>query len=314
MAVKAIMEYIDASDCNMEEGSLRMDANISVRPRGEKKLRSKIEIKNMNSFGNLQLAIEAEIKRQIAAYSLRPLDDPSTVIQSGTYRFDLEKQETIIMRQKEEAHDYRYFPEPDLVPLVLSEEDIDAIRRALPELPAQRMKRYLTELGLPPATASTLINDKPLCDLFEEASRLCKQSKNLANWLIVEFTGRLKEKGLVLVQSGIPSSHLATLVNLIEEGTITGKIAKKIADEMVAHPQKDPREIIKESPDYQPVSDSASIEPIVDQVLRDNPQSIADFKAGKGRAFDFLVGQVMKLTKGKAAPSIVNDLLAQKLK
>jgi aspartyl-tRNA(Asn)/glutamyl-tRNA(Gln) amidotransferase subunit B len=314
MAVKAIMEYIDASDCNMEEGSLRIDANISVRPLGEKKLRSKIEIKNMNSFGNLQLAIEAEIRRQVSAYSLRPLEDPALVIQSGTYRFDLEKGETVLMREKEEAHDYRYFPEPDLVPLHLSEEFIEQIRHSLPELPAQRMQRYLKELGLPPATASTLINDKPLCDLFEEASRLCKHAKHLANWLIVEFTGRLKEKGLVLVQSGIPSSHLATLVNLIEEGTINGKIAKKIADEMVAHPLKDPKEIIKESPDYQPLNDSAAIEAIVDQVLSENPQSITDFKAGKGRAFDFLVGQVMKISKGKASPAVVNDLLTKKLK
>lgn len=313
MAIRAIMLYLDASDCNMEEGSLRFDVNVSVRPKGEKTLRPKIEVKNLNSFAHMEMAIESEIRRQVRAYTLHPHEEHGQTIQKGTYRFDVEKKETVLMRQKEAAEDYRYFPEPDLVPLVLTDAYIDEIRRTLPELPHEKFKRYVSELKLPEYAASVLINDKPLSDYFEEALKLCTNAKNLCNWLTVEFAGRLKESGKTIAQAGIESAHVANLVNMIDRGIITGKIAKAVADEMLLHPGKDSELIVKENPDFQPVQDTGSIEPIVDQVLAANAQSIADYKAGKGRAFDFLVGQVMKATRGKASPGVVSELLHKKL-
>jgi aspartyl-tRNA(Asn)/glutamyl-tRNA(Gln) amidotransferase subunit B len=314
MAVRAIMQYLDASDCNMDEGSLRMDANVSVKPKGEKGLRPKVEIKNMNSFANMELAIEVEIRRQIQAYTLNPGHEHSKIVKAGTYRFDLERKETILMRSKEAAEDYRYFPEPDLPPVILTEKEIDAVRASLPELPHQRYKRYLSELGLPAYAAALLVNDKPLSDYFEEGLAICSNAKSLCNWITVEFVGRLKDTGKTPREAGITSHHIARLVNMIEKGTITGKIAKSVADDMVASPSKDPEQIVRENPDYQPVHDVSAIEPLVDQVLAENAQSVADFKAGKERAFGFLVGQVMKLCKGKASPSVVNDLLLKKLR
>lgn len=312
-ALKAIMEYLDVSDCNMEEGSLRFDANISVRLKTEKGFRNKIEIKNMNSFHNMEMAIESEIRRQIILYTQHPHEDPSKVLQSGTYRFDLEKKETVLMRQKEQAEDYRYFPEPDLVPLILSEKYIEEIRKDLPELPHDRYKRYTEQLGLTEASAATLINDRRMCLYFEKAHQTCKAAKSLCNWLIVEFAGRIKDSGKTLEETGIIPQHVANLVNMIETGAITGKIAKSVADDMVASPGKDCIDIVKENPDYQPLDDTASIEAMVDEVLKNNQQSIDDLKAGKTRAFAFLVGQVMKLCKGKASPNIVNEILTKKL-
>jgi aspartyl-tRNA(Asn)/glutamyl-tRNA(Gln) amidotransferase subunit B len=314
MAVKAIMEYLDASDCNMEEGSLRFDCNISVRKKGEKTLRNKIEIKNMNSFHYMEIALESEIRRQIREYTLKPHEDPSRVIGKGTYRFDPDKKEVILMRQKEEAEDYRYFPEPDLPPIRLTEAYIESIRAGLPELPHQRMKRYLAEFELPKGPTAILINDKRLADFFEEALKVAPYPKQVCNWITVEFAGRYKESGKSLISSGITSAQVGKLIHLIEQGTITGKIAKSVADDMVASPGKDPEEIVRQNPDYQPVHDTSAIEPLVDQVLAENAQSVADFKAGKAKAFAYLVGQVMKLCRGKASPTVVNDLLNQKLR
>ena len=312
-AIKAIMEYLDASDCNMDESSLRMDANISVKLKTEKELRPKIEIKNMNSFSNMELAIDAEIQRQIHLYTLHANKPPHEVILPGTYRFDPEKKGTVLMRTKESAEDYRYFPEPDLVPIVLSPEYIEGIRLSLPELPQQRLIRYVEVLNLPEATAITLINEKSLCDYFEEGLSICKNPKSLANWILVEFVGRIKDSGKTLKEFGLLSKEVASLVNKIEEGTLTGKIAKSVADDMVANPLLTCDEIIEKNPDYKPLSDTASIEKLIDQVLAENPQSITDYKAGKTKAFAYLIGQVMKLCKGTASPSIVNELLLKKL-
>lgn len=314
ICIRSIMNYLEASDCSMEEGSLRVDANISVRPKGEKSLRPKIEIKNMNSFHNMEMAIDAEIKRQINLYTLHPDKDPKDVISSGTYRFDPETKELILMRSKENAEDYRYFPEPDLLPIVLSKSYIEEIRASLPELPLQRFKRYVSNLSLSESTAYTLIQDKSLCEYFEKALVSCKNPKALSNWLVVEFTGRFKDSGISLEKSGILSQHVMELVNMIEEGTITGKIAKSVADDMVVNKGLSPKEIVKNNPDYQPISDTSSIEALVDQVLKENAQSILDYRAGKGRAYGFLVGQVMKLCQGKASPAIVNEILDKKLK
>lgn len=308
MAVKAIMEYINASDCNMEEGSLRIDVNISVRPMGEKTLRNKVEIKNMNSFHNMELALEAEIKRQITFYT----QYPDRKLEKGTFRFNLETGQTEMMRQKEEAADYRYFPEPDLVPIILTDAYIESVRAAMPELPYERYKRYLTELQLPEASAYLLVSNKALSNYFEEALQVCSNARNLANWILVEFAGRLKDTGKTLPETQIPSHQVGKLVQMIETGKITGKIAKSVADDMLAFPEKDCEEIVRENPNYQPMSDTSAIEALVDQVLKENPESVADFKAGKNRALGFLVGQVMKLSKGTASPQIVNEILLKK--
>ncbi len=313
MAVKAILQYIDASDCNMEEGSLRMDANISVRLKGETALRNKIEIKNMNSFSNMELALESEIKRQIKEYTQNPGKPVDEVIQQATFRWDPERKETVLMRRKEQADDYRYFPEPDLLPIILTDSYIDNIRRALPELPLQRERRYVKEYGLSLDNAFIITTDKLIADYFEEALKECNNPKILCNWVIVEFAGRLKDTGKNLVNCGIPPKHVGKLVCLIDNGVITGRMAKTIADDMLAAPGKDPEEIVAENSDYRPFNDEAEIEKMVDQVLAENPQSIVDFKAGRDKAFAFLVGQIMKMTKGKASPQIVNDLLKNKI-
>lgn len=313
MAVKAILQYIDASDCNMEEGSLRVDANVSVRLHGEKALRNKIEIKNMNSFSNMEMALESEIKRQIREYTNNPHRSYKEVIRQATYRWDPEKKQTALMRFKEDADDYRYFPEPDLVPIVLTDAFIEEIRQKLPELPLQRERRYVYQLGLSPHNAFTLTSDKPLADYFEECLKTCSNARNLCNWLIVEFAGRLKDTGKNMLNCGIPASQVAKLVNMIDKGTITGKIAKAVADDMLSDPSKDCELIVSNNPDYLPVSDLGEIGQFVDQVVTANPQSVADYNAGRDRAFGFLVGQVMKLSRGKATPQVVNDLLKQKL-
>lgn len=306
-AVKAILQYIDASDCNMEEGSLRFDVNVSVRKKGETTLRNKIEIKNLNSFNYLVQAAESEILRQIEAYS------KGEPILQATYRWDVEKKETVLMRRKEQADDYRYFPEPDLVPIILSQAYIDEVRASLPELPLQREKRYVKELNLPEATAFSLTYDKPIADYFEEALKATNNAKILSNWILVEFAGRFKDSGKSLPTSGIPAAHIGKLVDMIDKNVINGKIAKSVADEMMLHPSKDPALIVSENPDFQPMNDTSEIEKIVEDVLKANPQSIIDFKAGRDKAFAFLVGQVMKLTRGKASPQIVNDLIKSKI-
>ncbi len=313
-AIKAILEYIDVSDCNMEEGSLRVDANVSVRPKGEAGLRNKIEIKNMNSFSFMELALKAEIHRQIEEYLAHPDLPHSQVIKQATYRWDAEKKETVLMRRKETADDYRYFPEPDLVPIILSDTYIEEIRQGLPELPLQRERRYVNAFSLSKAQAYALTSDKGLADYFEEGVKECAQPKSLANWILVEFAGRLKETGKSLLTIGIPCCHLAALVNLIAEEKITGKIAKSVADEMVMRPGINPILLVQENPDYQPLTDEDEIQRHVQKVLTEHPQSIADFLAGRDKAFAFLVGQVMKLSKGKASPQRVNTLLHEGIK
>lgn len=314
MAVKAILQYIDASDCNMEEGSLRMDTNISVRPKGETDLRLKIEIKNMNSFSFMEMAIKSEIHRQIEEYLAKPHSPHDEIIHQATYRWDPEKKETVLMRHKETAEDYRYFPEPDLVPIVLTDEYIEEIRQTLPELPLQRERRYVRELGLSHHQAFILTSEKGLADYFEEALKDCSNARSLSNWLMVEFAGRLKDPSNSILTIRIEPKHVASLVNLIDTGKITGKIAKSVADEMIIRPGVSPEEIVAENPDYQPLDDLALIESYVDQVLSENKQSIVDYKDGRDKAFAYLVGQVMNLCKGKASPKIVNDLLNDKIK
>ncbi len=312
-AVRLIMLYLDASDCNMEEGSLRFDVNVSVRRKGEKTLRPKIEIKNLNSFRFLETALDEEIQRQIALYTDHPDSPWDDLVPPGTYRWDPERGKLFLMRRKESADDYRYFPEPDLVPIVLTQEYVDSIQNTLPELPHDRYRRYISTLGLTEHAAAVLINDKPLGDFFEEALKLCSNPRLLCNWIMVEFTGRLKDGGESILTLGIPPAHIARLVQMIDEKKITGRIAKSVADDMVKKPALDPESIVSKNPDYQPLSAVDAIEPLIDQVIEENAQTITDYRAGHEKAFAFLVGQVMKKTRGKASPQVVNDLLKKKL-
>lgn len=312
-AMRSVLQYLGISDCNMEEGSLRIDTNVSVRKKGEERLRTKIEIKNMNSFTFMGMALEAEIKRQIREYEANPDKDPDEVIIPSTYRWDFDRKETVLMRRKESADDYRYFLEPDLPPLILEQEYIDAIRAHLPELPYQREKRYIEKLELAHDAALILTSEKVLADYFEEALTACSNARGLANWVITEFPGRLKDQGLTLWNSGIAPLHVGQLVNMVEEGKITGRMAKEVADLMVKTPDKSPETIVSENPQFQPLTDESELEAIVDKVIAENAASVADYQAGKKKAFAYLVGQVMKATAGKAAPPTVNRLLHQKL-
>jgi aspartyl-tRNA(Asn)/glutamyl-tRNA(Gln) amidotransferase subunit B len=312
-AVKAILQYIDASDCNMEEGSLRVDTNISVRRKGEQELRNKIEIKNMNSFNFMNLAIKSEVHRQVELYLAHPNTPHEQVIQPATYRWDPERHETVLMRRKESADDYRYFPEPDLVPIVLTEAYIEEIRQGLPELPLQRERRYVNELGLSSHQAFVLTSDQALANYFEKANALCSNARSLANWILVEFAGRFKDTGESLLSVGITPEQIASLINLIDKGTINGKIAKSVADDMVSKPGLQPEAIVAANPDYQPLNDQDEIKKHVIQVITENKQSVVDYQAGREKAFAFLVGQVMKLSKGKASPAIVNQLIKEQI-
>ena len=217
------------------------------------------------------------------------------------------------MRSKEEAMDYRYCPEPDLPPLIITAAEIEQAKKELPELPAQRFARYVEKLGLSEYNASILVNDKHLSDYFEEALAAYDNASSLCNWVTVEFIGRTKESGCPLYETGILAEHIGKLVQFIHDKKITGRIAKEVADLMVETPGKDPELIIKENPNFQALTDTSAIEQLVDQVLAENGDSVEAFKAGKDRAFNFLVGQVMKLSKGQASPDIVKEILLQKL-
>jgi aspartyl-tRNA(Asn)/glutamyl-tRNA(Gln) amidotransferase subunit B len=309
MAIKSIMEYLDASYCNMEEGHLRIDCNISVRIRGETSLRERMEIKNMNSFTNMEMALEAAIARQIQEYEA----DPNARVGGGTYRFDLENKAIVLMRAKEGPEDYCYFPEPDLPHLLLSQEYIDDIRAHLPELPQERHSRYCSQFGLSKEAADLLIRNKALCDYFDSTASRCSNPIALFNWITVEFTGRLKDLGLTLVSSRIPAHHITELVELIQQNIITGKIAKLIADEMLKRPELSPRQIAEQNPDYHPIHNHNQILSLIQEVLAAQPQAVSDFKMGKEKAYAFLIGQVMKLCKGSADPQIVTQLLREQL-
>lgn len=312
-ALRLLLIYLNLSDCNMEEGSLRMDVNISVRKKGETKLRNKVEIKNMNSFSNMEAAIEAEIRRQVRAYTKYPYKDHGEIIQSATMRYNVQKNETFEMRKKEMADDYRYFPEPDLPPLFISREEVQKVKRNLPELPGERLKRYLDVFKLSDYNAELLIFDKKLSDFFESATGCCKNPKLLCNWITVEFMGKLKEKNLTFEKSGLDPRHIASLVNMIEAKTITGKIAKTISDLMIENPGVDPQDLVKNNPDLLPISNRSEVETIIDDVLNKNGQSVQDYQNGITKAFHFLFGQTMKASKGKADPELVKEILTARL-
>ncbi|OGN61228.1 MAG: hypothetical protein A3F40_04135 [Chlamydiae bacterium RIFCSPHIGHO2_12_FULL_27_8] len=298
----------------MEEGSLRIDANVSVKKKHEKELRPKIEIKNLNSFNFLEHAIDIEIERQIKIYESNKNEDIRYLIKSSTYRYDSIKKDLFLMREKDSAEDYRYFPEPDLVPIVIKDADIEFIKKSLKELPHERYEKYIDKLKLNEDLASILVNDKKLSDYFEEALKDSLDPILLCNILTIEITGKLKETNKTITSIGIPHKNIASLVNMITTNEINKKIAKSVIDEMIKNPQKPPLEIVKENPLFKPLDDEEEIEKIVLSILSENSQSIEDFLNGKDKALGFLVGQVMKKTKGKASPEIVNKLILKKIK
>ncbi len=303
--LRAVILYTGVSDCKMEEGSLRCDANISVRPVGVEEFGTKAEIKNLNSFKALQRSLAYEIERQI-----KTLEGGGKIVQE-TRTWDEGKGVTLSLRSKEYAHDYRYLPDPDLVPMHIDRQWVEDIRASLPELPDQLRERYIKEYGLPGYDAAILTNTKELADYFEECVKSCPNPKAVSNWIMGDLTRLLNLSGIEITECKITPENLSSLLGLIDKGTISGKIAKTVFEEMFAS-GKDPETIVREKGLVQ-ISDESAIVTIVDEVLARNPGPVEDFKAGKERALGFLVGQVMKSTKGKANPEMVNKLLREKL-
>ncbi|WP_027390503.1 Asp-tRNA(Asn)/Glu-tRNA(Gln) amidotransferase subunit GatB [Chrysiogenes arsenatis] len=303
--IKSILEYTEVCDCNMEEGSLRCDVNISLRPFGQAEYGTRAEIKNMNSFRYIVRAIEYEIKRQTQI-----LNEGGRVIQE-TRLYDPETNTTRSMRGKEEAHDYRYFADPDLVPVQLSESWIDDLRRNLPELPDAKRARFETDYGLPHYDAAVLTADKGLANYFEAAVLVHKSPKPIANWVMSDVLRVLSERKQTAAECSILPVHIAGLVKLIEEGVISGKIAKEVFEELCRNP-RDPKIIVEEKGLVQ-VSDEGALRSSIEKVLADNPGPVAQYRAGEQKVMGFLVGQTMKATKGKGNPALVNTLLQELL-
>jgi aspartyl-tRNA(Asn)/glutamyl-tRNA(Gln) amidotransferase subunit B len=301
-----IVTWLGICDGNMEEGSFRCDANVSVMPIGSEKLGTRAEIKNVNSFKFVKQAIEYEIQRQIDL-----IEDGGTVIQE-TRLFDPNSGKTRSMRSKEEAHDYRYFPDPDLVPLVINQEWVERSRQELPELPDKRQQRFIDELGLPLYDAEVLNGSRVLADYFEAGVAAHGNAKLVANWVMGEITRALNDSGTSIEFSPVTPSQLAELLKLVDKGTISGKIAKTVFDEMWKS-GKTPGAIVEEHGLVQ-VSDCSAIEGIIDEIMAANAGQVEEFRGGKEKVFGFFVGQVMKASKGKANPSVVNELLINKLK
>ena len=304
--LKEIILYTGVSDCNMEDGSLRCDANVSVRPRGQREFGTKTEIKNVNSFRFIREALEFEIGRQIE------------VIESGgkitqeTRLYNANEGKTYSMRSKEEAHDYRYFPEPDLLPLVVDEKWKAEIAHALPELPEARRARMVKEYGITEYDAQVLTVSRSLADQFEEAARAAKNPKRVANLVQSELMGRLKSKGVEIEQSPISMRGVAASADLVEAGTISGKMLKDLYD-LSFERGKDFPTVYEEEGRPQQSTDTSALEKIIDEILAANPKQLEQYHAGKKTMLGFFVGQVMKASKGQANPQIVNDLLAKKL-
>ncbi|UYJ16268.1 MAG: Asp-tRNA(Asn)/Glu-tRNA(Gln) amidotransferase subunit GatB [Veillonellaceae bacterium] len=304
--MRAILQYIGISDCRMEEGSLRCDANVSVRPVGQKELGTKAEIKNINSFKGVEKAIEYEALRQAEI-----LEDGGKIIQE-TRTWDEKEGVTKSMRTKEEANDYRYFPEPDLAPFTVSEEYIEDIRKTLPELPDERRERYIANFGLSSTDAQYMTNDKDTSDYFEKVVAAGADPKASVNWIMGEFASQLSNAGIEIAKAPVTPENLAKLLALIAKGTISGKIAKKVFAEMWKD-GADPEEIVKAQGLVQ-ISDTGALKELVVKVIANNPKAVEDFKAGKKKAVGALVGQIMKETKGKANPKVINELLNNELK
>ena len=305
--LKSIFEYIGISDCKMQEGSLRADVNVSVRKKGSKEFGTRTECKNMNSFRSIIREIEYEANRQIEVL------ENGGVVEQATLRWDDISGRTFSMRDKEDAEDYRYFPDPDLVAIKLSDEYIENIKNVLPELPEIRKKRYLEEYQLIPKAANFVTSSKYYSDMFEEAIEVCKNPKTASNLMMSEMARILNEREEEPEDISFTGKELGELVELIDKGTISSSIAKKVLEELFVDPNAKPSEIIEKNGWVQ-ISDEGAMKEVVNKILLANPQSIADFKAGKDRALGFLVGQAMKETKGKANPQLLNKLFLEELK
>jgi len=304
--LKEIILYTGVSDCNMEEGSLRCDANVSVRPRGQKEFGTKAEIKNVNSFRFIREALEYEIGRQIEV-----LGSGGKIAQE-TRLYNANEGKTYSMRSKEQAHDYRYFPEPDLLPLVVDETWKAEIAGALPELPEARRARLVKEYGITEYDAQVLTFSKSLADQFEEAAKAAKNPKRVANLVQSELMGRLKAKGIEIGQSPISMRGVAASADLVEEGTISGKMLKELYD-LSFERGRDFSAVYEEEGRPQQSTDTSALEKMIDEVLAANPKQLEQYRAGKKTMLGFFVGQVMKASKGQASPQIVNELLGKKL-
>src|SRR6202167_754149 len=304
--MKEIILYTGVSDCNMEEGSLRCDANVSVRPVGQSQLGTKTEIKNVNSFRFIRDALEYEIGRQIEV-----LESGGKITQE-TRLYNSAEGKTYSMRSKEEAHDYRYFPEPDLLPLVVNEQWQEEIRRSLPELPEARRMRMVADYGITEYDAEVLTASKSLADEFELAAKAAKNPKRVANLVQSELMGRLKAKGLEIASSPISMKGVAASADLVESGAISGKMLKDLYD-LSFERNKDFPEVYEQEGRPQQSSDTSALEKIIDEVIAANPKQLEQYRAGKTTMIGFFVGQVMKASKGQANPQLVNELLTRKL-
>jgi aspartyl-tRNA(Asn)/glutamyl-tRNA(Gln) amidotransferase subunit B len=303
--LRTILRYLGVCDGNMEQGSLRCDANVSVRPEGQKEFGTRAEVKNINSFRFVEKAIEYEIKRQI-----RLIEEGGTVIQE-TRLWNAEKGITESMRSKEEAHDYRYFPEPDLVPIVADRKWVDEIRASLPELPDAKRTRFVTELGLPEYDADLLTAEKPVAEWLEKAVRAGGQPKAVSNWMMGELMRLLNEDNRSIDECPLQPERLSEMLALVEKGTISGKIAKTVFEEMY-RTGKDAGTIVREKGLLQ-ISDSSEIEKLVDEVISGYPNEAGRYRGGEEKLLGFFVGQVMKASRGKANPKVLNELLRKRL-
>lgn len=303
--LKAILLYLEVSDCNMEEGSLRCDANISLRRVGEKKLGAKVELKNMNSFKAVKAALEYEIERQRDS-----LERGAEIVQE-TRLWDQDNLLTSTMRTKEETQDYRYFPEPDLVPFVIDKKEIEEIKNALPELPRQRMDRLVNQYKLTKFEVNVIIMDKGIADYFEETVKLLNSPKTISNWLTGDIMSELNLKNISIGKLGFTPKMLAELIGLVDNATISGKMAKGLLRECIEK-RLSPKEIVKQK-GLKQISGESELDDVIQKVIEENTKSVNDYKNGKTNAVMFLVGQVMRHTKGKANPEIVNKLLKKRL-
>jgi len=304
-ALHTLVTWIGICDGNMQEGSFRVDANVSVRPVGQAEFGTRREIKNLNSFKFLQQAIDYEVRWQIET-----LEDGGR-IEQATVLFDPDTGETRMMRSKEDAHDYRYFPDPDLLPVKLDESWIEQVRATLPELPAAMQTRFQAEYGVSPYDAAVLTGSRALADYFEAAAKACGQGKLAANWVMGELSAALNKADLGIEQSPVSAAHLGALIARIQDGTLSGKLAKQVFEGLWEGAGE--VDTIIEARGLKQMSDSGELEKIIDEVMAANAKSVEEFRAGKEKAFNALVGQVMKASKGKANPAQVNDLLKAKL-
>ena len=305
--IHSLVRYLEICDGNMQEGSFRCDANVSVRPKGQTELGTRAELKNINSFRFLERAINYEVERQIDL-----IEDGGKVAQE-TRLYDSDKHETRSMRSKEEANDYRYFPDPDLLPVIVTDEHIEAIKNSLPELPEQKCQRYMSDLGLSDYNAELLTSSRELADYFETALALApEQSKLLVNWILGDLSGALNRSDLDIQASPISPKMLVNLLRRIADNTISGKIAKEVFEAMWQG--EGTADSIIESRGLKQITDSGAIEGLIDEVIAANPNQVAEFQAGKEKMLGFFVGQIMKQSKGKANPGQVNQMLRDKLK